>query len=194
MGKIVPFRRQARSKWTGSAAYGHAGKQEDIGWLTPLNMLLFAALPLGVFTAVFMWGAGPPGEASEPIASSENGGTVVTAKFSKCAFGSRSNCIVDGDTIWYRGEKIRIADIDTPEVGNAGCDREKSLGDQATDRMQALLNEGSFTLTRPPGTPNRDRYDRLLRVAERGGVSVGDVLVDEGLAEEWGGKRIAWCG
>lgn len=179
MGNITPFRRRSRSR------------RSDEGIFTPFNMLLFGALPLGVFSAVFLWGAGPEGEAA---AVEGTGGVVVDAKFGKCAFGSRNNCIVDGDTIWYRGEKIRIADIDTPEVGNAGCDREKSLGDQATDRMQALLNEGSFTLTRPPGTPNRDRYDRLLRTAERGGVSVGDTLVEEGLAEEWGGRRIAWCG
>ncbi len=60
--------------------------------------------------------------------------------------------------------------------------------------MQALLNEGGVTFTRPDDTPNRDRYDRLLRVVERDGESVGAVLVDEGLAEEWGGNRIAWCG
>ncbi|MGB3754706.1 MAG: hypothetical protein WA954_12530 [Parerythrobacter sp.] len=63
------------------------------------------------------------------------------------------------------------------------------MGNLATRRMQALLNEGAFTLTRPANTPNRDRYDRLRRVAERDGRSLGDLL----LAEVWSGDRIAWC-
>nr|MDX8317344.1 thermonuclease family protein [Agrobacterium rosae] len=34
--------------------------------------------------------------------------------FSMCNGGHRITCVVDGDTFWFRGEKIRIADIDTP--------------------------------------------------------------------------------
>ena len=75
-----------------------------------------------------------------------------------------------------------------------GGTRERALGNRATDRMQALLNEGRFTLARPANTPNRDRYDRLSRMVERDGASIGTKLMDEGLAEEWGGRRIRWWG
>ena len=39
-----------------------------------------------------------------------------SARFTLCASGPRTNCVVDGDTIYYRGTKIRIADIDTPTL------------------------------------------------------------------------------
>ncbi|HEV7435057.1 MAG TPA: hypothetical protein VGO22_09340, partial [Pseudorhizobium sp.] len=40
----------------------------------------------------------------------------VAAEFTVCSAGSRWNCVVDGDTFWLQGVKIRIADIDTPEL------------------------------------------------------------------------------
>ena len=39
-----------------------------------------------------------------------------------------------------------------------------------------------------------DRYGRQLRVVTRGGRSLGDVLVAEGLARPWEGSRRPWCG
>ena len=43
----------------------------------------------------------------------------VSAAFTLCGSGTRLNCVVDGDTFWMSGEKIRIADIDTPELSPA---------------------------------------------------------------------------
>ncbi|MGB3795192.1 MAG: thermonuclease family protein [Alteraurantiacibacter sp.] len=150
---------------------------------------------MATFTAVFVWGGGPVGLARVlPDNDAARGsGMVVDTHFPRCDDGMRITCIVDGDTIWYQGEKIRIADIDTPEVGDPGCANERSMGNRAMNRMQVLLNEGEFTLSRPFGTPDRDQYDRLLRTVERDGESVGAMLVNEGLAEKWGGRRIAWC-
>ena len=68
------------------------------------------------------------------------------ARFALCGAGPRVDCVVDGDTFWYRAEKIRIADINTPETGHAACPEEASLGHAATGRMLALLNAGPFTL------------------------------------------------
>ncbi len=115
------------------------------------------------------------------------------ASFPICSGSNRTTCIVDGDTIWYRGTKIRIADIDTPEVSRPGCAREAAIGHRATERMQALLNAGAFTLA--PGSDGRDadRFGRKLRVIMRDGVSLGATLIAEGLAERWGGPTVAWC-
>ena len=115
------------------------------------------------------------------------------AVFPVCRSGKRVTCVVDGDTIWYRGAKIRLADIDTPEVGQPACAREAALGRQATERLRALLNAGAFTLDPPPGGRTRDRFGRELRVVKRGGQSLGEVLVREGLATRWGGPRRTWC-
>jgi endonuclease YncB( thermonuclease family) len=92
---------------------------------------------------------------------------------------------------WYQGEKVRIADINTPETSDPGCAHEAQLGAEATERLQALLNAGAFTLESVDR--DRDKYGRLLRTVTRGGESVGEVLVREGLAEEWQGFRRDWC-
>lgn len=39
-----------------------------------------------------------------------------TLALTLCAPGPRDNCVVDGDTFWRAGEKIRLADIATPEI------------------------------------------------------------------------------
>lgn len=99
--------------------------------------------------------------------------------------------ITDGDTFRYHGEKIRIADIDTPEV-RGECAFETELAAKATRRMEALLHQGPFTL-RPIAGRDEDRYGRKLRVVTRGGQSLGDQLVAEGLARTWSGRREPWC-
>jgi endonuclease YncB( thermonuclease family) len=109
--------------------------------------------------------------------------------FTLCPPGPRDNCVVDGDTFWLRGEKIRIADIDTPEVSEPQCAAEKALGDRATRRLLVLLNRGPFKLQ----GDKQDRHGRLLRVVARRGRSIGDQLVREGLARTWSGRREPWC-
>jgi endonuclease YncB( thermonuclease family) len=98
--------------------------------------------------------------------------------------------IVDGDTFRYRGEKYRIADIDTPEV-EGRCASESRLAARATDRMEALLHQGPFELH--PIDRDEDQYGRKLRVVTRDGRSLGDQLVAEGLARTWTGRREPWC-
>ena len=113
-------------------------------------------------------------------------------RFARCEAGPRQTCVVDGDTLWLDGAKIRLADINTPEISQPHCASERALGEAATERLIVLLNQGAFTLE-PYGTRDVDRYGRLLRVASRGGHSLGQVLVAEGLAEPWRGRRSDWC-
>ena len=47
--------------------------------------------------------------------------------------------VIDGDTFDFGGERIRIADIDTPEV-RGRCPYETELAARATGRMRELLN------------------------------------------------------
>ncbi|MEY3657611.1 MAG: hypothetical protein RL425_372 [Pseudomonadota bacterium] len=113
-------------------------------------------------------------------------------RFTLCAQGGGENCVVDGDTIWLQGEKIRIADIDTPETHPARCAQEAALGEKATLRLRDLLNQGRFSVQ--PIKRDRDRYGRKLRILERDGQSLGLVLVREGLARPYqGGRRAPWC-
>src|SRR3546814_7054959 len=90
------------------------GKQRRKEWI----------LGLGAFSIVFAGGMlalNWPTLGSTSLTSSE-----LTPKFSLVAETSsprfelcgmtRRTCVVDGDTFWLEGEKIRIADIDTPEI------------------------------------------------------------------------------
>lgn len=156
-----------------------------------------AGLAAGSWEAI----VGPPtAEAANPAASAIDAGPgsstskpapTVTARFGLCHTGGGTNCVVDGDTLWIGGEKIRVSDIDAPETHPPRCASEARLGKAATRRLQALLNAGPVTLA----TEDRDtdRYGRKLRVVMRGGQSLGEQLVDEGLARPWEGRRRPWC-
>lgn len=113
---------------------------------------------------------------------------AASLALSICAPGPRDNCVVDGDTFWLEGEKVRIADIDAPEI-RGGCDYESRLAIASRDRLLDLLNGGPFRLHRE----GQDRYGRTLAVVTLRGRSVGDVLVSEGLARTWAGRREPWC-
>lgn len=113
------------------------------------------------------------------------------ASFTLCHSGGGFNCVVDGDTFWLRGEKIRIADIDAPETHPARCTTEANKGAAATRRLQALLNAGPFSLESVDR--DTDRYGRKLRVVTRSGESLGGVLVGERLARWYEGGRQPWC-
>ena len=98
--------------------------------------------------------------------------------------------VIDGDTFDYAGERIRIADIDTPEL-RGRCPEEGRLARAAAERLEVLLGAGPFELKRLGR--DQDRYGRKLRVVVRGGRSLGDTLVAEGLARTWTGRRQPWC-
>lgn len=104
----------------------------------------------------------------------------------------RKTCVVDGDTIWLEGVKIRIADIDTPEISSPKCNAQYERGIRARDRLVVLLNGGELEL-RPMGNRDEDQFGRKLRVIIRSGRSLGDQLVSENLARTWTGRRESWC-
>ena len=115
----------------------------------------------------------------------------VTRSFGFCHVGGGTNCVVDGDTFYLDGQKIRIADIDAPETHDYGCASELERGQRATQRLQEMLNSGGVRLA----TMDRDtdRYGRKLRTVEVNGTGVGDALVSEGLARPYAGGRRPWC-
>jgi endonuclease YncB( thermonuclease family) len=189
---VVPFRRprnpgSRHSPWAKASANGVAARP----WWKQVTPVMIV-LPVAAFALVLMWPAAAP---AVPEATAAVSADTESASFPLCGGGARVDCVVDGDTFWYRGEKIRVADINTPETGAPQCPREAALGARATGRLQALLNAGPFTLEPVADGSGRDRdqYGRLLRTVTRGGESLGLVLVREGLAETWRGSRSSWC-
>ena len=122
--------------------------------------------------------------APEPVELGIGSGPVVTGGDVR---------VIDGDTFVYAGARIRIADIDTPEV-HGRCPFETALAARATSRTRQILAAGDFELHPLPSGRDEDRYGRKLRIVTRGGRSLGDVLVAEGLARTWTGRREPWCG
>ncbi len=117
---------------------------------------------------------------------------TVNQKFTFCSDGSQRNCVVDGDTIRFAGVRIRVADIDTPEIHEYKCEQELERGLRAKSRLLELLNEGPFTVVFNGGD-DEDQYGRKLRRLMRDRLSLGEFLIDEGLARRYAGGRRSWC-
>ena len=158
------------------------GRSRPKSRLRHILLVLLGAATAGLAAGSWEVIIGPPtAEAAKP----------VRAHFGLCHRGGGTNCVVDGDSFWIEGEKVRVADIDAPETHPPRCREEARLGKAATRRLQALLNEGPVTLAAEGR--DTDRYGRKLRVVMRDGESLGDQLVDEGLARPWEGRRRPWC-
>ncbi|TBZ97436.1 thermonuclease family protein [Rhizobium leguminosarum] len=127
-----------------------------------------------------------------PLAKAAATITKPLTAYGVCSGSVRYHCVVDGDTMWIDGQKVRIADIDTPEVSEPRCASELALGNKATTRLVELVNAGPFEMKAWPGR-DEDKYGRKLRVLVRDGRSLGDILVSEGLSRTWTGRRQPWC-
>jgi len=124
--------------------------------------------------------------------SSESGQNEgIRARFGLCFTGGGTNCVVDGDTFWIGGEKVRIAGIDAPETHPPRCAEEARLGNEATAMLRGLLNGGAVTMTRIDR--DRDSYGRLLRNVAVDGQDVGEAMVGAGVARDYGSGRRSWC-
>ncbi|WP_026621711.1 endonuclease YncB(thermonuclease family) [Ensifer sp. WSM1721] len=103
------------------------------------------------------------------------------------------NCVIDGDTFLFNGERILIADIDAPETRLAKCDEERSRGSHAKARLRELLNAGKFTLVASERKIGADEAGKP-RLVVRDGKSLGETLISEGLVRRRAGSRLSWCG
>ncbi|MCB5205177.1 thermonuclease family protein [Neorhizobium sp. T786] len=99
--------------------------------------------------------------------------------------------IWDGDTFRigaHKGEAIRILNIDAPEI-KGKCAFETDLAQRSKARLASLLKTGKIGIRRR----DTDRYGRTLASVEINGRDAGDILVSEGLARTWSGRREPWC-
>lgn len=100
----------------------------------------------------------------------------------------------DGDSIRCDGERIRISDIDAPELpGSPRCDPrhlrtsknpswcDYELGARSRDALRVFIAKGTVTIHRQ-GT---DRYGRTLATVSVDGRDAGNYLVGLGLARVW---------
>ncbi|MFL1874548.1 thermonuclease family protein [Hansschlegelia beijingensis] len=102
----------------------------------------------------------------------------------------------DGDTCTLsNGDKVRLLDIDAPELGGARCANERVMAEKARDRLAGLVVGKRVELRGPGG---RDKYDRILADVIVDGRNAGSILMAERLAVRWrpglGKERPGpWC-
>jgi micrococcal nuclease len=87
--------------------------------------------------------------------------------------------VVDGDTITMSdGEKVRLIQIDTPELASKEC-----YGSQAKVELTKLLSQASeVSLTSDPNLDEVDKYGRLLRYVFIGNTNLNLKLIEIGAA------------
>jgi micrococcal nuclease len=101
-----------------------------------------------------------------------------------------SPSVHDGDTIRCGRERVRIANIDAPELADSPkCqDRRRSYawcdfqaGEASRIALGRLLARGQVMIERL-GT---DPYGRTLATISVNGIDAGDYLISQGLAKPW---------
>ena len=107
--------------------------------------------------------------------------------------------VIDGDTfraripVWLDQNvvvKIRLRDIDTPEI-KGQCGREKKLARQAKEfSMSWLAQKGLRLVNVSYGT----YAGRVLATTEaQNGETLSDALLQAGLAQPYRGRKASWC-
>ena len=117
--------------------------------------------------------------------------------------------VLDGDTVALpckkpgRGcaEKVRLRDIDAPEVFHPDCNEGLQQGLKAKARLAQLIRDKVVYVERDG---RKDLYGRTLgalRIGSPSGLNAGMQLVREDLARPWKAgavareeRRLWWCG
>jgi endonuclease YncB( thermonuclease family) len=162
------------------------------GWLRAFRPFILLAILVSIYV-----GAGDPA-LIEPPSFLSSDPEHVSETFTRCGPGRGNACVIDGDTFKLGNRKVRIIGIDTPETHPPRCGEEARLGELATAKLQALLNQGPFEMVAPLYR-SHDRYGRDLRVIRRelaagGYESIADEMRESGLARRYlGGFKTGWC-
>jgi hypothetical protein len=164
---------------------------------TRLGRIAFHARPFVLLGALLTVWAGMDPALVEPPAFLSTDPERVSKSFTRCGPGRWHACVIDGDTFKLGTRKVRIIGIDAPETHPARCPEEARLGEQATAKLQELLNRGPFEMVgRLDGM--KDRYGRDLRVVQRklpdgSTQSIASEMRTSGLAHRYTGFKTGWC-
>ena len=192
---LEEFRESAfkgRMRWPEDRVTARGLVRGTLRWLRALRPFILLAILVSIYV-----GAGDPALIEPPSFLSADP-EQVSETFTRCGLGRGHACVIDGDTFKLGERKVRIIGIDAPETHPSRWAEEARLGELATAKLQALLNQGSFEMVAPIYR-SRDRYGRDLRVirrklAESGYESIASEMRESGLAHRYaGGFKIGWC-
>lgn len=164
---------------------------------SPLRRLLVIARPFALAAVLIGIWVGMDPALVDPPALLSTEPERISETFSRCGAGRSHACVVDGDTFRIGKRRVRIIGIDAPETHPARCPEEARLGEQATTRLQELLNQGPFELV-APAYGSHDKYGRDLRTVQRKRAdgsyqSIASEMRESGLAHRYTGFKTSWC-
>jgi micrococcal nuclease len=100
---------------------------------------------------------------------------TATCEGTASCFTAEVTHIVDGDTLDVGGTRIRLALVDTPEVGNTGYA-------EASDATARICPVGSDALVDEDDGQTGGSYGRMIAVVFCGNVNLNAALLTEGYA------------
>lgn len=167
-----------RGKWRRGGIRRRGVPLGILGAVVGIGLLGAGGLVLNGYPAARELGFAPrrPWEHSAPVASIRPDSIRVT----------------DGDTFSIAGgERVRILNIDTPEIGSrARCASEALLAAEARRYLTRRVRRAERIEVARDG---HDRFGRTLARVRIDGQDIGDELVRNRLAQVWRGHRADWC-
>lgn len=118
-------------------------------------------------------------------------GDTLTVDIQDFTVGTKDKkrVIEDVHPIISEAMSIRVYGIDTPEI-KSKSEKVKAWAIKARDRARELLDAGKKIVLKQI---EKDKYFRFDAIVLIDGISLGDVLIEEGLAVAYdGGKKSDW--
>ena len=124
------------------------------------------------------------------ILEERSGGPESTVSASSNAFQ-----VIDGDTVRFRGERLRLLVIDAPEISSPRCPEEYQAGIAAKNELSDFMFGRTVTVHY---SGRRDVFGRSLVHLSVDGKDAGKHLLSHSLVTRyaWGRaiSKIYWCG
>ena len=197
MGKIFRFRRGRRLRSLNEFDAGQRIRFWPAAKRSPWKKVLFVGRPFALAAMLGAIWVGYDPAVIEPPSFLSTDPERVTEHFTRCGIGRGHACVIDGDTFKIGQRRVRIIGIDAPETHPARCQEEARLGEDATAKLQELLNQGAFEMVAPV-YGSHDKHGRDLRTVQRrlpdGSLqSIAEDMRTSGLAHRYTGFKTAWC-
>ncbi len=105
---------------------------------------------------------------------------------------SSSPYVIDGDTLVFGREHIRISNLDAPDIGNhARCALERQRGKASRGFAVALVRKAKSIEV--IGRSGQDRYGRTLARVQIDSKDFGNLMINAGHGRPWRGRSSDWC-